>query len=112
MVTTCSVGKKAENGVGIAVAEHLVYRVVEVNCVNDRMTYVMVILEDRVYKQTAAYCPQSLLAEAIERELFTTYNPLIDGDFNGHIGEDISGWESVHGGFVYGSQKILKRQYG
>ena len=85
--------KKAENGVGIAVAEHLVNRVVEVNRVNDRIISVTVILEDRPYNLISAYCPQSQLAEdmkdqfydALERELLTTDNPLVGGDFNGQL---------------------------
>ena len=42
--------------------------------------------------------------DALERELLTTDNSLVGGDFNGHIGEDNSSCESVHGGFGYGSQ--------
>ena len=95
-------GKKAENGVGFAFAEHLVNRVVEVNRVNDRIISVTVLLEDRPYNLISAYCPQSQLAEdmkdhfydALERELLTTDNPLVGGDFNGHIGEDNSSCES------------------
>ena len=84
----------------------------EVNRVNDRIVSVTVILEDRPYKLISAYCSQSQLTEdmkiqfydALECELLTTDNPLVGGDFNGHIGEDNSSCESVHGGFGYGSQ--------
>ena len=84
----------------------------EVNRVNDRIISVTVILEDRPYKLISAYCPQSQLAEdmkdqlydVLDRELLTTDNPLVGGGFNGHIGEDNSSCESVHGGFGYGCQ--------
>ena len=55
-------GKKAENRVGLAVAEQLVGDVIEVNSVNDRIISCTVILLDLLQKLISLHCPQSQLA--------------------------------------------------
>jgi len=105
--------RKGKGGVGVAVAKKWEEKVVEVKRVNDRIMVVKANVDGEVLNVVCVYAPQSGRTE-IEKERF--YDELDDvvsgvrkgerlmvaGDFNGHVGERIEGYEGVHGGHGYG----------
>ena len=96
---------KAENGVGVIVANWLLGKVVGVERFNDRVMKVNIVIEDVVWEVVSCYLPQAgrsvnekeefyeLMDEVVSSEV------LVGGDFNGHVGSDMGGFGEVHGEF-------------
>ena len=104
-------GGKGGAGVGVMVADRWVDCVLEVKRVNDRIMMVRVNVGKWVIKLVSVYAPQvGRPFEEKERFYLVLGKTLQDsgdrngemvvvcGDFNGHVGEEIEGYEGVHGG--------------
>ncbi|GKG12838.1 craniofacial development protein 2, partial [Tanacetum coccineum] len=106
--------KTARNGVGVVLAPNLKDKVVLVSRISNRIMMVRLVIEEEIVNVISAYAPQLGLGEAekksfwdslddLFRECSTTQQQLIiAGDLNGHIGAEVDGFSSVHGGFGYG----------
>ena len=97
-------------GVGILVRKDLCMNVVEINKISDRVMVVVIIFGKKVVRIVCVYAPQygrsmsekEKFYEEIARgcEVENANEVLIClGDFNGHIGKKVDGFEGVHGGF-------------
>ena len=97
------------NGVGILVKEELCEKVVEIRRRSDRIMTLVLAFGEKITRVICAYGPQSG-RPAAEKEHFydelacewdlcsNTEMVLGLGDFNGHVGKWIEGFEGVHGG--------------
>ena len=96
-------------GVGILVKEELREKVVDVRRKSDRVVVVVLLFEKQVIRVISAYGPQA--GRPLDEkhrfydELAVEYEPQNPsevvfglGDFNGHVGEEINGFEGVHAG--------------
>ena len=103
-------------GVGVLVKEELCEKVVEVRRKSDRVRTVVMTLEEEVLRIKCVYDPQSGRTSA-EKEHF--YDDLRSewylhsvgglqgmGDFNGHVGKWIEGYEGVRGGNGTGDTNV------
>ena len=102
-------GCKAENGVGVIVANWLVGKVVGVERFNDRVMKVNIVIGDVVWEIVSCYCPQAGRSVNKKEEFYelmdkvvTSGKVLVGGDFNGHVGSDMGGFGEVHGSFGIG----------
>jgi hypothetical protein len=110
-------GGRGGAGVGLMVAEKWVDCVLEVKRVNDRIIVVRVNVGIWVLNLVSVYAPQ-VGRPMVEKENFymvlgKTLTDLggrngeiavICGDFNGHVGERIEGYEGIHGGKGFGKR--------
>ena len=107
-------------GVGILVREDLCMNVVEINRILDRVMVVVIIFGIKVVRIVCAYAPQcgrsmsekERFYEEMARgcEVENANEVLIClGDFNGHIGKEVDGFEGVHGGFGIGKRNLEGR---
>ena len=102
-------GCKAENSVGVIVANWLLGKVVRVDRFNDTVMKVDIVIEDVVYEVASCYCPL-IHTSANEKEEFleliatvVTSVKVFEGDnFNCHVGSDLGGFGEVHSGFRIG----------
>ena len=90
---------------GVIVAKWLIGKVVGVERYNDRVMKVNIVIGDVVWEVVSCYCPQAGRS-VNEKEVFyelmgkvVTSEVLVGGDFKGHVGSDMGGFEEVHGGF-------------
>jgi len=107
--------KEGTGGVGVAVSRSLECGIVDVNRVSERMMMVKIALGKVVLNIVSVYAPQ-VGRPLVEKEDF--YNKLdgvlsgiredervvLCGDFNGHVGEQVEGFEGVHGGKGFGTR--------
>ena len=97
-------GCKAENVVGVIVANWLVGKVVGVEKFNDRLIKVNIFIEDVVWEVVSCYYPQTGRSVNEKEEFYelmdkvVTSEVLVVGDFNGHVGSDMGGFGEIHGG--------------
>ena len=91
------------------VKEELCEKVVEVRRRSDRVMSIVMVFEEEVLRVICGYGPQSGRTNAEKKQF---YNALASewelhnegelvlgmGDFNGHVGKWIEGFEGVHGG--------------
>ena len=105
----CSGGCKAENGVGVIVANWLIGKVVAVERFNDRVMKVSIIIGDVVWEVVSCYCPQAGRSLNEKEEFYelmdkvvTIEKVLVGVDFNDYVGSDMGGFEEVHGAFGIG----------
>ena len=107
-------------GVRILVREDLCMNVVEINRISDRVMVVVIIFGKKVVRIVCAYSPQcgrsmsekEKFYEEMARgcEVENANEVLIClGDFNGHIGKEVDGFEGVHGGFGIGKRNLEGR---
>ena len=106
-------------GVGILVREDLCMNVVEINRISDRVMVVVIIFGKEVVRIVCAYAPQcgksvseNKFYEEMARgcEVENANEVLIClGDFNGHIGKEVDGFESFYGGFGIGKRNLEGR---
>ena len=101
-------------GMGVLVSRDWVDKIVEINRVNDRLMFLKLLIGKRIITIVSAYAPQQGLAD-IDRNKFyelqisslsrLSENEVVflGGDLNGHVGQSSNGYESVHGGFGYGT---------
>ena len=89
----------------VIVAKWLIGKVVGVERYNDRVMKVNIVIGDVVWEVVSCYCSQAGRS-VNEKEVFyelmgkvVTSEVLVGGDFNGHVGSDMGGFEEVHGGF-------------
>ena len=107
-------------GVGILVKEELCEKVVEVRRKSDRVMTIVMAFEEEVVRIVCVYGPQSgrsgeeklhfydeLASEWILRN--TGEMVLALGDYNGHVGKQVDGYEGVHGGFGIGERNMEGR---
>ena len=104
-----------KNGVGIIVDQSLIEDVVEVYRKNDRIMRLKIVHKGTIINVISAYAPQVGAEEALKTEFWenldevvqsipTTERLYIGGDLNGHVGTSRSGFDSIHGGFGYGTR--------
>ena len=107
-------------GVGVLVKEELCEKVVEVRRKSDRVMAIVLVFEEEVVRVICGYGPQSGRTSA-EKERF--YDEMASewdlqsmgelvmgmGDFNGHVGKWIDGFEGVHGGNGVGERNVEGR---
>ena len=93
-------GCKAENGVGIIIANWLIGTVLGVERFNDRVMKVNNIIGDVVWEVVSCYCPQAGRSVNEKEEFYelmdkvvTSEKVLVGGDFNGHVGSDMGGFD-------------------
>ena len=97
-------GSKAENGLGVIVANWLIGKVVRVQSNNDRVMKINVAIRDVVWEVVSCYCPQAHRSVNEKEEFYelmdkvVTSEVLVGGDFNDHVGSDVGGFGEVHGG--------------
>ena len=108
------------DGVGILVREDLCMNVVEINRISDRVIVVVIIFGKKVVRIVCVNAPQCGRSMS-EKENF--YEKMAKGcevenanevliclgDFNGHIGKEVNGFEGVHGGFGTGKRNLEDR---
>lgn len=114
-------GNDAGNGgVGILVKEELCESVLEVRRKSDRVMAMGFVFKQEIVRVICGYAPQTG-RPALEKERFydemayewdmqgTNELVLGLGDFNGHVGNDIEGFEGVHGGNGIGKRNVEGR---
>ncbi|KAL8254913.1 hypothetical protein R6Q59_033134 [Mikania micrantha] len=105
----------AKNGVGFLVAKELQNTVLEVRRYNDRIMVLRMVLGEEVVTVVSAYAPHVGLGETEKRQFWdcmdevmrnipTDEKVCIGGDFNGHIGKENGGFQSIHEGCGFGSR--------
>ena len=104
--------QSGSGGVGVFVKTSLCDKVVEVRRVNARLVAVDFVFGDKVYAIISVYALQcgrpdeekDAFYDMLTSEVFGRKDCLILGDFNGHVGELVTGYSGVHGGFSYGDR--------
>ena len=107
-------------GVGILVKEEICEKVVEIRRRSDRVMTTVLMFEEQMIRIVCAYGPQSgrNMEEKIqfydqlacEWELGSSSEMILGlGDFNGHVGKQIDGFEGVHGGNGLGLRNVEGR---
>ena len=102
-------------GVGILVKEELCKKVVEVRRKSDRIMAMMLVFEEEVMRVICAYASQVGRSKckidqfhndmASEWDLQNPGEVVFGlGDFKGHVGRRIDGFEGVHGGYGIGKR--------
>ncbi|XP_023766305.1 uncharacterized protein LOC111914831 isoform X1 [Lactuca sativa] len=103
------------NGVGVLLSKNLIDNVVEVRRCFDRIISIKVVVEKEVVHVISAYAPHPTLEESKKMSFWESLDDIVKGipineciflggDFNGHIGKDIDGYETVHGGLGHGTR--------
>ena len=97
---------KAENGVGVIVANWLIVKVAGVERFNDRVMKVNIVIGEVVWEVSYCYCPQASRSVNEKEEFYelidkavTSDKVLMGGDFNGHVGSDVGSFGEVYRGF-------------
>ena len=105
-------GCEAENRVGEIVANWLIEKVVGVERFKDRVMKVNIVIKDVVWEVVSSYCPQAGGSVNEKEEFYELMDKvvirekvLVGGDFNGHVSNDMGGFEEVHEGFGIGQIK-------
>ena len=107
--------EKARNGVGIMVSSEYKDNVVEVFRCRDRIIMIKIIVREEVVNVLYAYAPHTGLEQSEKRCFWESLDDILrsipedqqvflGGDFNGHIGREIEGYDGAHGGFGFGSR--------
>lgn len=107
-------------GVGVLVKEELCEKVVEVRRRSDRVMTVIMAFEEEVVRIICVYSPQSGRTDAEKERFYDELSSEWDlqsvgelvlgmGDFNGHVGKRIDGYEGVHGGNGIGERNVEGR---
>ena len=102
---------KAENGVGVIVANWLIGKFVKAERFNDRVMRVNVVIGNVVWEVVSCYCPQAGRSVNEKEEFYElmgnvaiSEKVLVGGDFDGHVGSDTGGFGEVHGGLGIGQK--------
>ena len=109
-----------KSGVGILVREDLCVNVMEINRISDRVRVVVNIFGKNVMRIVCAYAPQCGRSMSEKKKFYEEMargckveneNEVLIclGDFNGHIGKEVDGFENVHGGFGTGKGNVEGR---
>ena len=109
--------EKGIHGVGMLVADRWVEKVLEVRRMSERLFVLRVIVGSSVLNLISVYAPQvgrpmeekeeflALLGKVVS-DIDDDESLLICGDFNGHVGTEIEGFEGVHGGCGFGKRNV------
>ena len=107
-------------GIGIHVKEELYENVVEIIRISNRVMVIALVSGNKVIRVVSAYATQCG-KNLEEKEQFYCEmakgcgDPnkekflICLGDFNGHVGEQIDGFDGVHGGFGVGERNVESR---
>ena len=106
-------GDEARHGVAVIIKPSLASRVKTEKTINERMMSVTLQLEEKSLKVIQVYAPQQGRPNLEKEEFFDALQVEYDasegevvliGDFNGHIGSERDGVESVIGAFSVGNK--------
>jgi Reverse transcriptase (RNA-dependent DNA polymerase) len=108
-------GNGGSGGVGMAVARKWAEEVVEVQEGNERIMAVKMVVGGEVWNVVSVYAPQSGRTEKEKESFYDALDDVVEGvgkaervviggDFNGHVGEEVEGFEGVHGGMGFGKR--------
>jgi len=97
------------------VVKELVYFVIEVRHKSDRIMAIRVVVGSEILNVVRVYAPQIDLPDDIKKQFWEDLNMVIQdvawseklfigGDFNGHIGAEVGGYDTTHRGFGYGKR--------
>ena len=100
---------KAQDSVGVIVANWLVGKFVGLERFNDRMMKVNIVVGDVLWEVVCCYCAQAGRSVNDKEEFYqlmdkivTSEKVLVGCDFNGHVGSDMGVFGDVHQGFGIG----------
>ena len=100
---------KADNVVGVIVANWLIRKVVGSQRLNDRVIKISIVIGEVVWEVVSCYRRQASRSINEKEKFFelmhkvvTSEKVLVGGNFNSHIGSDMGGFGEVHGGFRIG----------
>ncbi|XP_039301290.1 craniofacial development protein 2-like [Nilaparvata lugens] len=111
-------GTRAHNGVGIVMDRDLQERIVEVKRVSERLMSIKFALDNQPCMNViSAYAPQAGCANAGKDIFWEEVNDLlysipptelkyVCGDLNGHVGQNTTVYNSIHGNFGYGTTNV------
>ena len=105
------------SGVGVLVAERWIENVIEVRRVNERIIVVRLMIANGIVNLISVYAPQVGRSMEDKEEFYALLGKtltnldadeklLILGDFNGHVGERVDGFEGVHGDKGFGNRNL------
>ena len=103
----------SRNGVGILLSTKLKDKVVEIKRCGDRIMYIRLVVGTVIGTVICVYAPQVGLGDIESMAFWGCLDDLVrgipndqllfvGGDFNGHIGASVDGYQGIHGGFGYG----------
>ena len=102
-------GSKAENSVGVIVANWLIGKVAEVERFNDSVMEVIIVIGNIVWEVVSYYRLQVDRSVNEKEEFYelitnilTVEKVLVGGDFNGYVGSDTGGFGEAHVGLGLG----------
>ena len=109
--------KKGLAGVGVMVAQNWVYKVVDVLRVSEKMMVLRLSVGKTVVNIVSIYASEAGRLPEEKEEFYICLNRVLSGikeletvfiagDFNGHVGELVEGFEGVHGGKGYGDRNF------
>ncbi|XP_047258155.1 craniofacial development protein 2-like, partial [Capsicum annuum] len=107
--------ERYQKGVGILVDKVLREQVVQVKRVIDRLMKIKLVMGGCMVHVYSVYAPQMGLDKKVKarfwedldevmRSVPSSEKIIIVGDFNGHIGVILGGYDDVHGGFGFGDR--------
>ena len=107
--------QEGTGGVGIILAERWVEKVFEVQRVSDRILLLKLVIGKAVYSFLSVYAPQVGRRDEDKVHFYDQLRCVISkipaseilipcGDWNGHVGESVAGYEGVHGGNGWGKR--------
>ena len=103
------------SGVGVLLAEKWVDKVYDIKRVSDRIMLIKLLVGEAVLTVLSVYAPQTGLEESTKDSFYDSLRTVISelpdkeivipcGDWNGHVGREAAGYESVRGGSGYGER--------
>ena len=105
--------KNGNGGVSILLAQEWMEKVYDICSIPDRLMMIKLAIENNIIAVLPCYAPQVGLDNTIKDAFYDLLNStvnkmsaaetlMISGDFNGHVGPMVDGYEGVHGGHGYG----------
>ena len=102
---------------GVFVAERWIDSVVQIKWVTERLMVVQVTVGGSVLNVISVYAPQvgrtldekmdfSAALDKVLTEVVSDEQLMVCGNFNGHVGESIDGFEGVHGESGFGARNL------
>ena len=110
-------GEDGLAGVGVLVAERWVDKVMEINRFSARLLVVRVMIGKSVLNLISVHAPQVGRPMDEKVEFYISLGKVLKtikdseylavcGDFNGHVGKDVEGFDGVHGGMGFRSRNV------
>ena len=99
------------------IAEKWTDKVVEVKRISARLMMLRITVGEKIVNVVSAYAPQAGRSYSEKEEFWDSMMDLVTGirdeesifvggDLNGHVGQDVEGFEGVHGGNGYGKRNL------